>query len=137
MTTRSKFLIALCIIISVMFTFSHNNDYMSEKSYTVETTQLYSGQGTGRYASTEFIGVFKTEDNVYFDLRLKPSTYSQLKVGEKVVFDLRPMDIKQTPMENLIWFFGGVILWSISIVGGIVCLIGIAKPSAFEDNDEY
>lgn len=50
-------------------------------------------QSSGRYSGTFYL-VMKEDRGIVFDLSVQPSTYSQVKVGQTVVFRLRDFDIK-------------------------------------------
>lgn len=101
------------------------NDYMKYKQYNVTVTQLYSGNSTGKSSTLQFIAVYKTEDNVYFDDYVSASTYSRLSVGDKITLSLRPMDVKQTLWDNIIWFFIAKVLFISVLISASMMLIGI------------
>lgn len=97
------------------------NDYMREFDRTVEIVEKYAGPGTGKYASTEFILVFKTEDGRYSDAYVSPSTYHRLNVGDTTTMTLREFDIEQTPLNNFLWFFMALVVY---VLGSFIILFG-------------
>lgn len=114
--TRKTAAIIAALIMAVLLTFSNANTYMEYKNYDVTVEQIYSGQSSGKSSYMSFVGVFKTSDEIIFDQRISASTYSQIKKGDTITMELRPFDIRQDTRSNIIWFFGSVLLWSISIV---------------------
>lgn len=108
-----------------------NNDYMTYRRVEVETIQLYGGMSSGQYSSLEFIGVYKTKDGVLFSRNIDASVMATTKVGDVVVFKLRPMDIKQTSRQNLLYFFmPGIVAalyLSFVVVFGFVLVFSIFK----------
>jgi hypothetical protein len=108
------------IISMIIFCIIHlNNDYMQFKMRKCTVVDMLKTNGTGK-SSGRFYLVLKEERGILFDIIVSPTTYSQSKIGNTKLFDLRQMDIKQTPFENLIYFIGGVIFGSV----GFVCIIG-------------
>ncbi|EPZ4757104.1 hypothetical protein ACXN21_001577 [Escherichia coli] len=100
---------------------------METKVIPVEVVELIPGQSTGKYSKLEFIAVYKDEQGRVFDRRVSPSFYTLLNKGDTIAIEIREMDIKQTTKDNLIWFFGTVLLVSICITGFITCIVfGIA-----------
>lgn len=120
------FIIALVFVI-IPFIWNSQNTYMETKVIPVEVVELISGQSTGKYSKLEFIAVYKDEQGRVFDRRVSPSFYTLLNKGDTIAIEIREMDIKQTTKDNLIWFFGTVLLVSICITGFITCIVfGIA-----------
>ena len=91
-----------------------NSDYMHSQPYDVLVTDkmvVAGSKGRGQpYA------VYKLDDGYVFDEPVSVATYSQLTVGQRYTMSFRPMDIKQTPIENLLYFFLPCILASVLIV---------------------
>lgn len=120
------FITALVFAI-IPFIWNSQNTYMETKVIPVEVVELISGQSTGKYSKLEFIAVYKDEQGRVFDRRVSPSFYTLLNKGDTIAIEIREMDIKQTTKDNLIWFFGTVLLVSICITGFITCIVfGIA-----------
>ena len=110
----------------------YNNDYMEFKDR--KCIVLDKMTTTGSYKSSgHFYLVLKEERGIVFDLIVSPATFSKAKNGDIKYFNLRQLEIKQTPMNNAIYFFGSVIFGVI----GFVCLIGgwvFLKFSCDDDN---
>ncbi|EFE4843465.1 hypothetical protein CG521_001770 [Escherichia coli] len=119
--------IAALVFAVIPFIWNSQNTYMETKVIPVEVVELISGQSTGKYSKLEFIAVYKDEQGRVFDRRVSPSFYTLLNKGDTIAIEIREMDIKQTTKDNLIWFFGTVLLVSICITGFITCIVfGIA-----------
>ncbi|AWM11822.1 thioredoxin [Escherichia phage vB_EcoM-pJBK] len=119
--------IAALVFAIIPFIWNSQNTYMETKVIPVEVVELISGQSTGKYSKLEFIAVYKDEQGRVFDRRVSPSFYTLLNKGDTIAIEIREMDIKQTTKDNLIWFFGTVLLVSICITGFITCIVfGIA-----------
>jgi len=100
---QSTTIIALiCFIIAGII--SYNNDYLDRKDRRCVVLDKLESFG-GHKSSSHFYLILKEERGIIFDLIVSPATYSQSKVGETLVFNLKQMDIRQTPKENLIYFF--------------------------------
>lgn len=74
--------------------------------------------GSYRNAGNFYL-VLKEEKGTVFDLIVAPRTFSQSKIGSIKYFNLRQFDIKQTPINNAIYFFGLMIFGAI----GFTCLV--------------
>ena len=119
--------IAALVFSIIPFIWNSQNTYMETKVIPVEVVELISGQSTGKYSKLEFIAVYKDEQGRVFDRRVSPSFYTLLNKGDTIAIEIREMDIKQTTKDNLIWFFGTVLLVSICITGFITCIVfGVA-----------
>lgn len=69
--------------------------------------------------------VLKEERGIVFDLIVAPATYTQHNVGDTIYFNLRDFDIRQTPRDNVIFFFGQIVMIAITIA--LIILIPIRK----------
>ena len=127
--TMTKIGIVATIIVVINY---YNNDYMEFKDR--KCIVLDKMTTTGGYKSWgDFYLVLKEEKGIVFDLIVSPATFSQSKIGDTKYFNLRQLEIKQTPMNNAIYFLGSVIFGTI----GFVCLIGgwvFLKFSSDDDN---
>ena len=103
-----------------------NNDYMSYKTYDVEVVQTYSGT-TGKGSSLSFVAVYKLDDGYRFDRFISAADYSMMQPGDKYKINLRPFDVKQNLVSNVIWFFGGAIVMTISFCATIAALICVVN----------
>ncbi|QWY13463.1 thioredoxin [Escherichia phage vB_EcoM-ZQ3] len=122
-----RLFIAALVFAIIPFIWNSQNTYMETKVIPVEVVELISGQSTGKYSKLEFIAVYKDEQGRVFDRRVSPSFYTLLNKGDTIAIEIREMDIKQTTKDNLIWFFGTVLLVSICITGFITCIVfGVA-----------
>lgn len=114
--TITKIGIVSTIIFGIIY---YNNDYMEFKDR--KCIVLDKMTTTGSYKSSGcFYLVLKEERGIVFDLIVSPATFSQSKIGDTKYFNLRQLEIKQTPMNNAIYFLGSVIFGVI----GFGCLIG-------------
>lgn len=85
----------------------YNNDYMDFKVRKCIVMDKMTTTGGSR-SSGAFYLVLKEERGIVFDLIVSPATFSQSKMGDTKYFNLRELEIKQTPMNNAIYFFGYV-----------------------------
>lgn len=108
MMSRLKASIVAAVMFATPLTMNHFNDYMTSKPYQVTVVDVITGVSSGRYSSTEFIAVYELEDGYRFDERISAAASTYLKKGDKITLELRPMDVKQTNRDNIIWFFGSV-----------------------------
>ncbi|YP_010843963.1 thioredoxin [Salmonella phage KM16] len=118
--TRIKAAIIALILIAIPLTMNHFNDYMTYQNYDVEVVDVISGMSSGKHSSLEFIAVYELEDGYRFDRNISAATSTQLKPGQEITLELRPFDVKQTTMENIVWSFGGVLANSAGFVAGAV-----------------
>jgi hypothetical protein len=114
--TMTKIGIVATIIFGIIY---YNNDYMGFKDRKCIVLDKMTTTG-GHKSSGHFYLVLKEERGIVFDLIVSPATFSQSKIGDTKYFNLRQLEIKQTPLNNAIYFFGSVIFGVI----GFVCLIG-------------
>lgn len=107
------------IVATIIFgIISYTDDYMEYKDRKCIVLDKLAASG-GRKSSGDFYLVLKEEQGIVFDLMVSPATYSQSNIGKTKYFSLRQFDIKQTAMNNLIYWFGSVFFVTLSFV----CLI--------------
>lgn len=112
--TKSILFSVACILSAVALHYS--SDYMQYKDVPVTFVDRHLDESCSKSNCRDrFVGLFKTNEGVFFDREIGYYTYSQMHIGEKFTLNLRRFDIKQTPWENAIWFFGVVILFSIGL----------------------
>lgn len=120
-------MIGAAITISLFFTYKFldsKNVYDKESPVTVEVVNLISGSTQGKHGGyLEFIGVFKTQDGIYFDQHMSPSMYTQMHVGDKVTLNLSPRDIKSNGRLELGWVLGMAFLVMLIVCSGMMTLI--------------
>jgi|GEM_PF-2741144 len=97
--------------------FDKYNEYLKYQPVLVKI----EGHVVGQYNSLYLIVSNKKWGT--FDILVSPTTYYKLKKGDKTVFKLREMDIRQTPKKNLIWFTGSALLWALKITLFIMILL--------------
>lgn len=108
-------LITIGLVSLILYTIlSINNDYLTYKDRNCVVVDKLEQMSNRRSTHSDFILILKEERGIIFDIIVSPSTYSQSKVGQKIIFNLRQFDIKQTPKEN-IYLFGYILLLSIGI----------------------
>jgi hypothetical protein len=116
-----KLIITGLVFLFITFIIWTNNDYMTYKNERVMVIDKLTTTG-GYKTSGHFYLILKTEQNQVFDLSVTPATFSQSQIGDMKTFNLRPFDIKQSPSENALYFFGQTILLAI---GGGLAVTGI------------
>lgn len=94
-------LILVAILITTITYFYVNNDYMTFKTYNATLTHKYQ---LSSYKRVNFIHVYKS-GNISFDERVSATFYSNSVIGDKYKIKLRQFDIKQTSIQNILYFF--------------------------------
>lgn len=111
-----KSLISLSIQIGLMviaYYWYINNDYMNHKDRLVEVLDKYEEIKYSKkrsYSRTDYyIYARDVESGINFELAVTRYSYlKELEIGKRYYFKLRRSDIKQTPYDNAINFFGFV-----------------------------
>lgn len=94
-----------------------NNVYMTERNYPVTYTHKYVVESCVKsHCRDRYMGRFVTDEGQVFSRHISDYMYNHMRIGEQFDLTLRPMDIKQTPKDNALWFFGPVILYSVNLV---------------------
>ena len=129
--TGTKVLILVGVLLMLGSVVLHNSsDYMHKKDVPVTFIDKRLDQSCRKGRCRDYmVGLFKTEEGVYFDRPISFYMHSQVHLGEKFNLNIRRFDIKQTGWENTVFFFGTVILFSF----GITCLFGAGIGKLFED----
>lgn len=120
----NKFTIVGFISLILFGIIYRNNDYMEFKERRCVVLDRLTTSG-GHKSSGRFYLVLREERGVVFDAIVSPTTFSQSKIGDTTYFDLREMDIKQTPMDNTIYFVGPVVFGAVAfvfLICGWVCV---------------
>lgn len=89
------------------------NEYMTERPFNItvyDKMKVDSSKGRVNLAV-----VYETDNGVFFDRYVSPSTYATSHVGESYALMLRPFDVKQTRWQNALYFVGPVVFGAISI----------------------
>lgn len=133
------FLIGTIITLSLFFSYKYldsKNEYNKESRVTVEVVNLISGSTQGKHGgSLEFIGVFKTQEGIYFDQHMSPSLYTQMHVGDKVTLNLSPRDIQSNGRLELGWVLGMAFLMVLIVVSGMMTLVWTIFYNWINDED--
>ena len=112
------FLLFLIVTLSSWSTYVWNNNvYMKFQDVPVTFIDKYTVQACSKHSCTARLeGLFKTESGYVFDREISGYMYRQMHLGEKLTLNLRQFDIKQTPRDNLYWFFGPLLVYGLTIV---------------------
>lgn len=113
--TMTKIGIVATIIFGIIY---YNNDYMEFKDRKCIVLDKMTTTG-GYKHSGHFYLVLKEERGIVFDLIVSPATFSQSKIADIKYFNLRQLEIRQTPMDKAIYLLD-IIFGAI----GFTCLIG-------------
>lgn len=101
-----------CLCVVVAYGYYAINDYMHYKDYDVTVVNTLAGtQGKG--SSLSFIAVYELNDGYRFSEYISPEMYSSIEKGDNITVSLRPFDVKQTLFDNIVWFFGMVLVQSV------------------------
>ena len=105
-------LLICCLCVVVAYGYYEINDYMHYKDYDVTVVNTLTGtQGKG--SSLSFIAVYELNDGYRFSEYISPEMYSSIEKGDNITVSLRPFDVKQTLFDNIVWFFGMVLVQSV------------------------
>ncbi|QXV82183.1 hypothetical protein bas37_0202 [Escherichia phage KarlGJung] len=105
-------LLICCLCIVIAYGYYAINDYMHYKDYDVTVVNTFTGtQGKG--SSLSFIAVYELNDGYRFSEYISPEMYSSIEKGDNITVSLRPFDVKQTLFDNIVWFFGMVLVQSV------------------------
>ncbi|EDB5153638.1 hypothetical protein A9J68_09595 [Salmonella enterica subsp. enterica serovar Braenderup] len=105
-------LLICCLCVVVAYGYYAINDYMHYKDYDVTVVNTLTGtQGKG--SSLSFIAVYELNDGYRFSEYISPEMYSSIEKGDNITVSLRPFDVKQTLFDNIVWFFGMVLVQSV------------------------
>lgn len=118
------FLLLLTIALSSWSTYVWNNNvYMKYQDVPVTFIDKYTVQACGKHHCTARLeGLFKTESGYIFDREISGYMYRQMHLGEKLTLNLRQFDIKQTPRDNLYWFFGTLLVYGLTAIAWFLLL---------------
>jgi len=103
-----------------------NNTYLEYRNVPVtyidrhETRSCHKGS-----CKDNLIGLFKTDDGVFFERYIGLYMYRQMHLGEKFELNLRQMDIKQTKRDNILWLFGPIVVHLVTITLWFAMLLAI------------
>lgn len=105
-------LLICCLCVVIAYGYYAIDDYMHYKDYDVTVVNTITGtQGKG--SSLSFIAVYELKDGYRFSEYISPEMYSSIEKGDNITVSLRPFDVKQTLFDNIVWFFGMVLVQSV------------------------
>lgn len=111
-----------------------SSDYMQYKPTRLTVLEKYIQPG-GYKSSGSPVMVLKTEDGRIFDRHVSYATHYRFAKGDRIVMDLRRMDLQQSAHENALYFFAPVILWSFGgalfLVFGVYTCVARYRPKSF------
>lgn len=121
--------IATVLLVSSVWS-CFNNEYLTRRDYTVIVIDKFKEERCHKHRCKLYMkGLFKTEEGDFFDLDLTMASYNRLVVGKTAVFELRPMDIKQTAKQNILYLIGPLV---------VLCLAGLFSAVSLGDiSDSY
>lgn len=104
--------LALC---SLSVYINQNNDYLTYRDVNVTYIDRHASNSCHKGSCRDNLnGLFRTDEGYFFERPISLYTYSQMRLGEKFPLNLRPMDIKQTSYDNIVWMIGPSILYALS-----------------------
>ena len=112
-------LISIVIISVTVYNF-FNNDYMTDKNRDCVVVDKIQSNGSYKHDGNFYL-VLREERGIIFDLIVDAATYTQAKIGQNITFSLRQFDIVQTPKENILYFFGPIIV----LIFGLIFIIAL------------
>lgn len=132
MNKRSRFyflrsfwhLLAGVLLVSITVYLWETDSY--GKFRDVEVTVVDRLASQGRYSATFYL-IVENDEYGRFDIPVRPTLYQTAKNGEKLVFNLRPFDIRQTPYNNMVYVFGQIIIWILLAFYIVGCIVEFFK----------
>lgn len=103
----------------------HYNDYLRERP--VHVTFVDRGTDNRCHKSRcdlVYVGIYQTDEGQRFYQDISEYQYRQMHLNEQFMMTLRPMDIKQTPKDNLIWVFGYAMWGAMALTLTLMTTIG-------------
>ena len=91
------------------------NDYMTFKDRNCVVVDKIQSNGTYKHDGNFYL-VLREERGIVFDIIVDAATYTQAKKDKIITFNLRQFDIKQTPKENILYFFGTIIVLIVGLI---------------------
>ena len=116
---RIFYLIGIAVISIIMYVCS-NNDYLTHKDRNCVVVDKIQSIGSYKHHGNFYL-VLREERGIVFDIIVDAATYTQAKKDQNITFSLRQMDIKQTPKENILYFFGPIIV----LIFGLIFIIAL------------
>lgn len=98
-----KHIFALIFAIYASFHLFVFNNYMHRQAVIVEVSDKLIREGSKHHTIREI--VYKRQDGATFKRSASEPEWQAALPGEKARLYLRPFDMKQTPLENLRYFF--------------------------------
>ena len=101
--------ISIMLFIAYAAIFKGCSDYHETKR--VECVVLNKLESAGKNHSNYYLILQETTgEKRTFDAYVSPLDYSQSQIGKTYLMNFRDMDIHQTPMKNVLYFFLPVVL---------------------------
>ena len=97
------------------------------------TTATTKGQ-TYFYLIVECADVNCGEAGYKFDFISSPTRYSQTTIGDEIVLELRPFDVKQTGLDNLLYFSIPVFLMAVLTTVLLGWIVSFLNDDKSEEN---
>ncbi len=95
----------------------NNNDYLTYRDVNVTFIDRHGSNSCHKGTCRDYlIGLFKTDDGLFFERPIGLYMYRQMHLGERFTLNLRPMETKQTTYNNIVWMFGPIILYALTFV---------------------
>lgn len=118
------FILLLSVTTGTAYWVWNNNDYTTHRDVHVTFVDRHVTQGCHKAScSTYRVGLFKTDDGVFFERHINVYIFTQMKLGEQFTLNLRPFDIKQTSRDNVIWIFGALIIYGVTFFLWVIVMI--------------
>lgn len=130
MTTKERKLFTQVLLLLIALTglsmyIKDNNEYMAFRDVPVVFIDKYTRESCHKgHCRDRFKGLFRTEDGTVFDRQISAYMYRQMHLGERFSLNIRQFDIRQTPSDNLWWFFIPVLVYVLTGTAWIFSLIG-------------
>lgn len=107
-----------------------NNTYLTYRDTPVEFVDRYTRQSCVKgFCNDRYEGRFRTDDGIYFERGIGNYMYHRMHLGERMVLELRPMDIRQNTWDNTVWMFGPIVLYIITGFAWAFLLVALGSDT--------
>lgn len=118
---RTKHVVIILVVLWASTIAALQNDYMT---FAMAEYPVVAKIPDAR----NFYLVLRSEEGERFSVSVGPATYTGVEVGGRVSMSLRPFDVRQTFWQNLLLFFGPVLVASVTFAFSVYCLACVLLP---------
>jgi hypothetical protein len=111
--------IVICMIVALTgHALSYFSGYLTERDYTATIVHKLMTPGTYKSSGRPIV-ILQLDDGYKFEHVTNYVIYMDIQEGQRLIWKMRPMDVKQTAFDNIWFFFMPVLLTCTGWVFGI------------------